>query len=218
MRIKFIFLLIFQYFISTSIAFYGDPLNQTTLPSIYDAATVTMGNKIYMIGGQVVDEFANAVNSTDVTIVQFSAVSNDLQVNTITPKNPFISCTPCQGYALPDNDTIVVTNVFVYPTYIDKATNTTVYPNVLGFYHISNNTFTYGANPRNSTTLSRIRRNHSSAMSVNNDAIFVLGGDTEISASPRILKYDIRNTSSITQLNATGDILYIGGSCSVMLP
>jgi hypothetical protein len=221
MRHKFEYLVAFCYCIFSALAFYGDPADQNIfIPKTSGSAAVTVGNTVYIIGGQVALDDSNIINMLNITTLQFSS-NNTLQVNTFLPQNPFKNCMPCNGYDLGDNDTIVITNVQYYPSFIFTTRNMTVFPSSLGYYHISNNSFTYGPDT-SSVQTSMVRTGYTSAISTDKTAIYILGGENDVSASSRILRYNLKNTTSpVTDLQVAVSPslgIFVLSPCAVMLP
>lgn len=195
-------------------AFYGDPDNQITIPSTYRSAAITHNNKIYLVGGNRYYENTSIIPNSDIFVYSFSS-NGSLQLQTLSPKNPPTSCSPCAGYALPDGNTMAFLNI-AYPSYNDTFENITetINPGGLGFYHISNNSWTYGKSPQYSGVYSLLRVAFSSGISANKKFAYIGWGYSD-GFSTSMIKYDINNSSNIQSIETN---VGVAGGCSITLP
>ncbi|CAO3615945.1 unnamed protein product [Mucor hiemalis] len=195
-------------------AFYGDPFNQFTIPSTYRSAAININNKIYLFGGLHYEDNRDIVPNLDVLVYSFSS-NGTLQFQTLSPKNP-PNCQPCVGYALPDGDTIAFLNV-AYPSYNEITiynTTETISVGGLGFYHISNNSWTLGRSPQYSGVYSLLRDGFMSGISASKKSAYIGWGHNGAYSSV-VIKFDISNSSNLQSIETNVTAL---GGCSVTLP
>ncbi|GAN03264.1 hypothetical protein MAM1_0037c02716 [Mucor ambiguus] len=158
-------------------AFYGDFFNKTfDIPPLKMGVSVAVEDTIYILGGVKAD-YSNARN-WDITTLKFDSQQNAI-TSTITNTEPQLNRDISHAYHLGDNKTIVLANV-QYPNFniTDAQSNTTVELRTSGisFYDIPSNTWT---NPQISLAvqpLPPLRQAVMSAISPENDAIYVMGG------------------------------------------
>lgn len=195
-------------------AFYGDPNNQFTIPSTYRSAAININNKIYLIGGLRYQDNRDIVPNPDILVYSFSS-NGTLQLQTLSPKNP-PTCEPCVGYALPDGDTMAFLNVAYTPYNETTVYNTTetISPGGLGFYHISNNSWTYGKSPQYSGVYSLLRDGFMSGISASKKSAYI-GWGYNGAFSSVVVKFDISNSSNLQSIETNVTAL---GGCSVTLP
>lgn len=195
-------------------AFYGDPENQITIPSTYRSAAITHNNKIYLVGGNRYYENTSVLPNSDIFVYSFSS-NGSLQLQTLSPKNPPTSCSPCAGYILPDGDTMAFVNVD-YPSYNETLDNVTltINPGGLGFYHVSNNSWTYGRSPQYSGVYSLHREDFSSGISFNKKFAYLGWGHSD-DYDTSMIKYEINNSSNIQSIETN---VGVAGGCSITLP
>jgi hypothetical protein len=219
-------------------AYYGDPNNLVEIPGLTNAGSVAVGDKVYIIGGTLVDGSQN----NDIFTLGFTP-NGTLEVNRITPNNaleidrittqgpqPFFF-NPKHGYALPDNNTIVAVNSF-YNTFYYPSTDTSILSLGLAFYDIAENTWSFPDGLVQSYSMEGpevpfLKRGFSSVISPQFDAVFVFGGfnvDAKgkplFSSTTDILRFDLKNPFNIINLTATNPKLSItdNGGSSIMLP
>lgn len=216
MNRNFSFLLLLFYFIFSASAYYGDPKDDDeALAEVLFGAFVSLGEMIYMLGGQTPKY--NAYN-----VEEYTFSSNQTLQEKVLPGNNDTTrvCAYCQGYALPDNKTIVVIGVS-YPIFNSEEKRVG-----LGFYDTSTNSWTYTNGLLYSDILPRRRSLFSSAISPKGDALYHIGGNqinyTDTSDSPPygIIKYDLINKTSVIDMSLEHPTLRIGAmrSCADMLP
>jgi hypothetical protein len=211
------------------LAYYGDPNNPVNVPNMISSGSTAIGDKIYLVGGQIVDNNLSDVRQDMVTL-GFTQ-NGTLEVNRFTPQKQR-NCLPCASYALPGNSRIVAFNA-EYPLYNITGTNITIFAVGLGLYDISSNTWTY---PQDPTQFSNIthqslptqRNQFTTAISPQSDAIYLMGGKEFLfdggvyknKPATDIYRFDLKNMSSVinmTLMNPNLKILNSGGS-SQMLP
>ncbi|GAN03265.1 hypothetical protein MAM1_0037c02717 [Mucor ambiguus] len=164
-------------FFDHAYAYYGDFFNRTfDIPSLNLGTSVAIADAIYILGGVKAD-YSNARN-WDITTLKFDSQQNAI-TSTITNTEPQLNRDISHAYHLGDNKTIVLANV-QYPNFnvTNAQSNTTVELRTSGisFYDIPSNTWT---NPQISLAvqpLPPLRKAAMSAISPENDAIYVMGG------------------------------------------
>jgi hypothetical protein len=212
---------------SIVLAYYGDPNNPVEVPVRISAGSAAIGNKIYLFGGNLFFDIPRPGHEDDVLILT-STPNGTLMTDTVTPQGLRI-CSPCAGYALPDDNTIVAINA-EYQLYNISSSNRTVLPAGLGFYDTKRNTWTYPSLSNITLrSLPTTRTSFTTAISPQSDAIYLIGGMEYYSENGEILppqpaidiyRFDIKNTSSVinlTSMNPNLIISNIGGSAQ-MLP
>ncbi|KAI7892262.1 uncharacterized protein EV154DRAFT_505361 [Mucor mucedo] len=218
MLIHHCFLVLLLWIYSPVSAYYGDPSNSNNaLPPISLNAFVSLGNSIYSLGGSVVND-SGTETMVDVMEYTFDS-SQNVQQRRILSKNAtaYRDCTNCQGYALPDNKTIVVVGV-KYP--IPNSDNTKL---GLGFYDTQTNSWTY-PDIGYTDAVPFTRYYFSSAISPEGDALYVIGGEVNETYNTTynfgIIKYDLLNRTSVIDMSIEDpDMrLDVDGSCAIMLP
>jgi hypothetical protein len=205
------------------LAYYGDPNNPVNVPFFISSGSTAIGDKIYLVGGQIADYNLTNVRQ-DMLTLGFSQ-NGTLEVNRFTPQKQR-KCFPCASYALPGNSRIVAINP-PYAPYNITGTNITIFPAGLGLYDISSNSWTY---PQDPTQFSNIthqslpsqRNDFTTAISPQSDAIYYIGGVDLSLEKPAtdIYRFDLKNMSSVinmTSMNPNPKISINGGS-SQMLP
>jgi hypothetical protein len=219
---KFFLLLLFcaSFFAPQTVAFYGDPNIPTTIPSTYGSLALPIGKSIYIIGGMVMLYNGSNIYVADISVISFSS-EDEMQVQTKTPINPPKCCYPCYGYVLPDGDTIAVANI-PYPSYNITQNNVTntIKPGGLGYYHISNNTWTYGRNFQITDPISPFMLDFNSVASIDKKFIYILGGSYQLDAlyiNSYVFKYEVNNSSNFQKIDNTIAPSMFSG-CSVALP
>ncbi|KAK4517528.1 uncharacterized protein ATC70_000867 [Mucor velutinosus] len=184
--------------------------------------SVAVADTIYILGG-IKSDYANSRNF-NITTLKFDSQQNAI-TNAITNTAPQLNRDSSHAYALGDNKTIVLANV-QYPNInvTNAQSNTTIELRTSGisFYDIPSNTWT---NPQLSPALQPLpplRRATMTAISPENDAIYVMGGAyiMDNTPMPGIFRYDLKNTSSIINMTAVDTNLKINtiGASSDMLP
>ncbi|CAO3634039.1 unnamed protein product [Mucor fragilis] len=149
------------------------------------------------------------------------------KARTITLRNPEpqLNRELSHAYALEDNKTIVLANV-QYPnvnvTNTQSNTTTEIRTSGISFYNIPTWNWTNPQLDAAVQPLSPLRQDLISAISPENDAIYVMGGFYPIDGTPMpdIFRYDLKNTSSIINMTAVDASLKIDtvGASSQMLP
>jgi hypothetical protein len=217
----------FFLFISIVFAYYGDPEHEIVVQSRISAGSAAIGDKIYVFGGEISFDNSQSGHQDDLLILSFTP-NGTLVPDTTTPQGSH-PCSPCAGYALPDDKTIVAINT-EYQSYNISSSNRTMLPAGLGFYDTTSNTWTY---PQLSNTTFRslptTRTSFTTAISPQSDTIYLIGGmeyysENGVPLPPEpaidIYRFDLKNTSSVINLtsrNPNLSISNVGGSAQ-MLP
>lgn len=216
---NFVVLILYLVVSHTVFAYYGDIFNSTSnIPPLNLGISVAVADTLYIFGGLY--GTSRDAKNFNMTTLKFDSKENII-TNTIRNTTEQLFCFPCNAYSLQDNKTIVSVNM-QYPSI--ATTNalgnvTTLRFAGLSFYDTSSNIWT---NPQNNSFLPPMRDAFMSAISPENDAIYVMGGyrSKEFNSMNEIHRFDLKNTSSVVNITATDpnlNISMIGGSAQ-MLP
>lgn len=219
---SFIFVILFYFLICGRVhAYYGDLDSRTyNLPPLEEGMSVAVKDTIYFLGGA--NTIVDSSDNWDITTLKFDSHQNAI-TSTITNNTALFRMYGSHAYALGDNKTIVVANV-QYPTVNKtnaqgKATQLTV--SGISFYDIPSNSWTHPQLATASQSLLPLRFYSMSAISPENDAIYLIGGIyVNGSPMPDVYRYDLKNTSAIVNITATDANLKVDtiGASSNMLP
>ncbi|CAO3635694.1 unnamed protein product [Mucor fragilis] len=184
--------------------------------------SVAIEDTIYILGGIKFD-YVN-VRNWNITTLKFDSHQKAI-TSAITNNTALLNMDLSHAYALGDNRTIVLANV-QYPNFnvTNPQSNTTIELRTSGisFYDIPSNTWTYPQLNTAVQPLPPLRKAIMSAISPENDAIYVIGGFYVIGSTPipDIFRYDLKNTSSIINMTAVDANLKINkiGTSSQILP
>ena len=219
----FIFVILFYFLICGRVhAYYGDLDSRTyNLPPLEGGMSVAVEDTIYFLGG--VNTMVDSFDNWNITALKFDSHQNAI-TSTITNNTALFRMYGSHAHALGDNKTIVVANV-QYPTVNKTNTQgkvTQLAVSGISFYDITSNTW---KNPQLDSALQSLlplRRASMSAISPENDAIYLIGGFHPIDSisMPEIYRYDLKNTSAIVNMTAMDTSLKINtiGASSDMLP
>ncbi|CAO3633955.1 unnamed protein product [Mucor fragilis] len=220
-----IFVIVFYLLICGHVhGYYGDIYNRTfDIPLLFKGVSVAVEDTIYILGGINIGHTSDA-SYPKITTLRFDSQQNAI-TSTITNTASQLNRELSHAYALGDNKTIVLANV-QYPNFNapNAQGNATIELRTSGlsFYDIPTNTWT---NPQLNAALQPLpplRKAIMSAISPENDAIYVMGGVYPIDGTPMpdIFRYDLKNTSSIINMTAVDANLKIDtvGASSQMLP
>lgn len=221
---------VFFFLISTVCAYYGDPYDSVKVPAKYCGGSAAIGDKMYIFGGDFPSEISDEAHAQDILALGFTP-NGTLEIDYITPQGD-LDCFPCAGYALPEENKIVVVNS-KYPEMNITGTNITVQPNGLAIYDIANNSWTHPQGPTQNSNATYLnlpnqRGAFLSAISPQSDFIYLMGGvmvyydnDEEVDEpTADIYRFDLKNMSSVLNLTSENPDLNlpnIGGSAD-MLP
>ena len=211
-------------------AYYGDPYGRGLgIPALERGVSVALKDEIYILGGNVTISSYSLFNGRDwtVNILRFHPTTKKASLRHYSPRPQEVKLNRdlSHAYALGDNNTIVLVNVqYPFANVTNAQSNSTIELETSGiaFHNTSNLNWIYPQLNTTAQPLPPLRKDFMSAISPENDAIYVMGGYYSVDDTPitDIFRYDLKNTSSIINMTAVDANLKIdrSGASSQMLP